>query len=414
MSQLSPKTIGIIGAGSRGTGFAEIISKFGYLGKVVAVAEKRTEYRQSMATTYGIAASHVFETWQDFLAQPKLCDAVVVATPDREHVAPAVAALEKGYALLLEKPMATTLADCRAIEDAQRRSGRIVAVCHSLRYNKGFRMAKDLIASGAIGRLVTVDLLEQVVFWHQAHSYVRGNWANEGRSSFMLLSKSCHDLDYLSFVVNKPCLRVSSFGALAYFNEKNAPAGSTARCTDPCPVESTCPYSAIKAYVLTNRNHWPAAVCSHDHSYEAHMKAIQTGPYGRCVWRCDNDVVDHQTVNLQFADDVTATFTMTGFTLHGGRKMRAHGTKGELMFEEGQIVVNTFADRNVATIKIAHEQGGHGGGDDRVVHQWLQALHSRDDSGIVANAQESLKTHTIVFAAEKSRRERRMIELAEM
>jgi predicted dehydrogenase len=356
----------------------------------------------------------VFKTWQEFCEKPRMCDAVVISTLDQQHVGPAVACLDKGYDLLLEKPMATTLADCRAIEQAQRRSGKIVSVCHSLRYHKGFRKVKDLVAAGAIGRLITVDQIEQVNYWHQAHSFVRGNFGNEGRTTFMLMAKSCHDIDFLCYLIGEPCLRVSSFGDLTYFKRESAPPNSTERCTDPCPVESTCPYSAIKLYVDADRVHWPAAMCSHDHSREAHFKAIQTGPYGRCVYKCDNDVVDHQVVNLQFARDITATFTMTAFTLDGGRQLRAHGTTGEIHFNETTITLKTFADRNVQTIQIGSEQGSHGGGDARVIEDWLLALHSRDDAGIVANAQESLASHTVVFAAEKSRREKRMVEISEM
>ena len=156
---------------------------------------------------------------------------------------------------------------------------------------------------------------------------------------------------------------------------------------------------------------WPADVVSYDHSPEAHFKAIQTGPYGRCVYRCDNDVVDHQVVLLEFAGDVTATFTMTAFTQSGGRRLRVHGEKGELAFDEEHIALRTFGDNNVTRIHVGQELGGHGGGDQRVVREWLQALHSRDDSGIVANAQESLRTHAIVFAAEQSRLEKRLVSL---
>jgi predicted dehydrogenase len=283
-----------------------------------------------------------------------------------------------------------------------------------MRYHKGFRKVKELIAGGAIGRLITLDLIEQVNVWHQAHSFVRGNFGNEGRATFMLMAKSCHDIDYLCYVVGEPVLRVSSFGSLTYFRPEYAPPTSTERCTDPCPVESKCTYSAIKVYVDGDREVWPAAMCSHNHSREAHIQALKTGPYGRCAYKCDNDVVDHQVVNLQFAKDITATFTMTAFTQDGGRLLRAHGTLGEIAFNETSITIKTFADRNVQKIEIGAEAGGHGGGDARVVQDWLLALHSRDDSGVVANAQESLASHTVVFAAEKSRREKKMVELSEM
>jgi predicted dehydrogenase len=367
-----------------------------------------------MAAEFDVPPDGLFSDWHTFLAQPRACDAVVVATPDREHAGPAFAALQRGYDLLLEKPMGATLAECRAIAEAQRATGRIVGVCHSLRYQKGFRRLKDVVAGGRIGRVVSLDQVERVTFWHQAHSYVRGNWANESRSSFMLLAKSCHDLDYIAYLVDQPCLRVSSAGALTYFRAENAPAGSAARCTDDCPCEPSCPYSAIRQYVHSPRDRWPGSVVSADHSTDAHMEAIRTGPYGRCVWKCDNDAVDHQVVQLEFGGDTTATFTMVAFTATGGRRVRVYGTLGELEFDEQRLVVRTFADRATETIEFEPEPGGHGGGDTRVFQEWLTALHSRDTRGIVADARESLRTHTIVFAAERARREQRTVEIAEM
>lgn len=410
-------TVAILGAGGRGQGFGTILQQMPHIARVVAVAEPREAYRNKFARAHSLPTGAVFNDWREFVARPKMCDAVVVATMDREHVEPAVACLEKGYHLFLEKPMATTLEDCRAIEAAQRRSGRLVAVCHSLRYHKGFRKVKELVEAGRIGRVVSIDQLEQVSYWHQAHSFVRGNWGNEARSTFMLMSKSCHDIDYIAHMAGKPCARVSSFGSLVYFCRENAPRGSTARCADGCAIEPTCPYSAIRQYVLCGDKaleSWPANTVSPVHTRESHLEAIRTGPYGRCVWRCDNDVVDHQVVAMEFEGQVTATFTMTGFTQGGGRKVRVHGTEGEIDFDEHRVTVKTFADNNLETIEIAPEVGGHGGGDTRALRSWLTAIRQEDASQILTSAQESLRTHRIVFAAEMSRRERRTVEMAEL
>jgi len=413
MSQ--PITVAVLGAGGRGAGFGQLLQDATGLAQVVAVAEPRASYRTDFATRFDVPAAQVFPDWQTFVAQPKLCDAVVISTMDRDHIGPAVACLEKGYHVLLEKPMATTLGDCQAIATAQQAAGAIVAVCHSLRYNKGFRKLKELVDSGRIGRVITVEHLEQVAYWHQAHSFVRGNWGNEGRSTFMLLAKSCHDLDYLAYLVGRPCRKVSSFGALSYFTRAHAPAGSTDRCTEGCAAEPTCPYSALRAYVQTDHlDYWPACVCSDTHTRAAHLQAITTGPYGRCVFRTDNDVVDHQVVLLDFEDDITATFTMTAFTHGGGRKITVHGSEGELIFDESSITLKSFTENNIERIEIGAETGGHGGGDGRVVNQWLRAIRENNPALVLTNAQESLRTHTIVFAAEQSRREGRVVELAEV
>jgi len=411
-----PISVAILGAGGRGTGFAELIRGSGmhHLGHVAGVAEPRNDARMAFVNQYQLPSQHVFHDWQAFVAQPKMCDAVVISTMDRDHVAPALACLELGYHVLLEKPMATTLEDCRAIEAAQRKSGTMVTVCHSLRYQKGFSLVKSIFDSGRIGQLMTMDQLEQVGYWHQAHSFVRGNWGNEGRSSFMLLAKSCHDLDFIAYLVGRPCRRVSSFGSLSYFTRTHAPTGSTERCTDGCAVEHDCPYSAIKTYVdAGNLEAWPTCVPSFVHTREAHLEAIRTGPYGRCVFRTDNDVVDHQVVLMEFADDITASFTMTGFTHDVSRKIRLNGTEGELSFDEHGITIKNFATHNIEQITVGHEPGGHGGGDWLVLTDWLRAIQQGDPSLIRTNAQESLRTHSIAFAAEQSRRERRMVEMLE-
>jgi len=408
----APATIAILGAGGRGSGFAAQIESLPHLGKVAAVAEPRAAYRERLVRRFDLPPERVFESWQDFVAAGKLCDAVVVATIDREHVGPAVACMDLGYHMLLEKPMAVTLEDCRAIAEAQSRSGAITAICHSMRYHKGFDKLKEIVDSGRLGRVTSIDQLEQVAWWHQAHSFVRGNWGNEGRSTFMLMAKSCHDIDYLAYLVGTPCLRVGSFGALTYFRPENAPANSGERCVD-CPVEPDCAYSALRHYVYANREAWPGSVVSPDHSLEAHLEAVANGPSGKCVWKTDNNVVDHQVVMMEFGEDVAVTFTMTAFTQRGGRQLRVHGTEAEARFEERKIEIRDFSTGNVETIQIGPEPGGHGGGDRRVLLSWLNALAANDPSSIRSDVHESLRTHRIVFAAEQARREKRLVELSE-
>ncbi len=405
--------IAVIGAGGRGWAFGNIVAGVPQWARVVAVAEPRREYRDAFARRHGLAADAVFDDWRVLAEAKPAVDAVIVCTPDREHVGPAIAFLEQGRHLLLEKPMAPNLEDCRRIAAAQEKAGTITCVCHSLRYHLGFAALKELLRSGRIGRVVTVDQLEQVAWWHQAHSFVRGNWANESRSSFMLLSKSCHDIDFIAHLIDGECRRVQSFGSLSYFTAANAPAGSGERCIS-CGIEKSCPYSAVRHYVDADREDWPAAVVSADHSREAHLRAIREGPYGRCVWKTDNDVVDHQVVALEFESGVTATFTMTAFTQRTGRKIRVHGTEGEVEFTEDRMQVRTFADGRTEDIVFDSEAGGHGGGDERVVVSFLGAVRERNPSLVLTDVHESLRTHTIVFAAEQSRRQGRTVELEEL
>ena len=406
-------TIGIVGAGGRGSTFADIIDGLPQWGRVAAVAEPRPEYRDAIVSRFQVPADRVFADWRPMADKPRMCDAVIVATPDREHVEPALAFTEKGYHMLLEKPMATNLSDCQRIAEAQRKAGTVTCVCHSLRYNSAFAALKKVIDDGRIGRLVTLDQLEQVAWWHQAHSFVRGNWANEGRSSFMLLAKSCHDIDFIAYLAGADCQRVQSMGSLLYFRPERAPRGSARRCTE-CALEPGCAYSAVKAYVDADRETWPAATVSKDHSRAAHLRAIQSGPYGRCVWKCDNDVVDHQVVSMEFEGGVTATFTMTAFTQKGGRKIRVHGTEGEAEFTEQQMWVRTFADDRTESVTFDTEGGSHGGGDERVVVSFLAAIREKDPRLVLTDVQESLRTHAIVFAAERSRIQGRLVQMDEM
>ncbi len=405
--------VAVIGAGGRGFTFAGIFRDEVPGVQVTAVAEPRQDYREEFAKRFGVPTRGLFSDWRELAASPGKYDAVVISTPDRLHAEAAVAFTKRGCHMLLEKPMATSLEDCRRIARAQEEAGTVTCVCHSLRYNAGFAKLKEVAASGRIGRVVTIDQLEQVAWWHQAHSFVRGNWGNEGRSTFMLMAKSCHDIDYIAHLAGAGCRQVASHGGIAYFTRDNAPASSGERCT-ACAVEAGCPYSAFKRYVDTNREAWPAAVASLDHSREAHLRAIAEGPYGRCVWKCDNDVVDHQVVCMDFDGGITATFTMTAFTQEGGRKIRVHGTEGEVEFTEEKMWVRTFADGRTEQVVFPEEKGGHGGGDARVAASFLAAIREGNPSLVLTDVQESLRTHTIVFAAEQSRRQGRMVRIEDM
>ena len=406
-------SVAIVGAGNRGFGFADIISRIPQWATVAAVAEPRRDYREAFAAQYRIPSDHVFTDWRELAARPRMCDAVVISTLDQDHVEPAIAFSGQGCHMLLEKPMATTLEDCRRIVRAQAEAGTVTCVCHSLRYNRGFAELKKLVQEGRIGRVITIDQLEQVAWWHQAHSYVRGNWGNTARSTFMLLSKSCHDIDYITWLAGAECQRVHSFGSLSYFTRENAPAGSGERCV-ACPVEPRCAYSALKTYVDCDRGQWPASVVSVEHSREAHLRAVTEGPYGRCVWKCDNDVVDHQVVCLEYDAGVTATFTMTAFTQEGGRRIRVHGTEGEVEFTEQGMSVRTFADRRTETVAFETEEGGHGGGDARVMVSFIAAVRENNPGLVLTDVRESIRTHAVVFAAELSRRQGRMVAMEEM
>jgi predicted dehydrogenase len=330
------------------------------------------------------------------------------------HEEPAIACADLKYDILLEKPMAPSAEACCRIVEAVKRNNVLFAVCHVLRYTKYTLKLKELLASGVIGDIVSIQHLEPVGYWHQAHSFVRGNWRNEEESSFMLLAKCCHDIDWLRGVMDKKCVSVHSFGSLRHFRKSEQPAGAADRCSE-CPhdIESCCPYSAYKIYFrdrLTKGNAgWPLNVLTPEPDKKSLQDAIVNGPYGRCVYACDNDVVDNQVVNLQFEDGSTCSMTMTAFTGHGGRRTRIFGTLGMIENDGTTIVITDFLHDTVQKIdtNIADDGGilsGHGGGDFGLMDCFVRAIAERDSSHILSGTDETLESHLMVFAAEKSRR----------
>ncbi len=408
-------TIAIIGAGARGRGYAAFAQQYPDRLKVVAVAEPNDYYRELVAKKYDIAPENCFKSWDEFTAKPKMCDAVAICTQDSMHEAPAIACAQLGYHILLEKPMAPTAESCQRIVDAVKKAGVMFAVCHVLRYTKYTAALREIIASGEIGDIVSIQHLEPVGYWHQAHSFVRGLWRNEAESSFMLLAKSCHDVDWLRGIMGKKCVAVHSFGSLHHFKASEKPAGAADRCVNcPTRIESACPYSAVKIYFRDrfNKGHkvWPVNVLTPEPTAESLEAALQNGSYGRCVYNCDNDVVDNQVVNMSFEDGSTVSMTMTAFNFHSGRKTRIFGTKGEIDTDSTIITINHFLDNttrvvNTDTLNDGGILSGHGGGDMGLMSNFVQAVAENDPSLILTGIDETLESHLMVFAAEKSRKE---------
>ena len=413
-------TFAVLGAGARGQEFSQWLCEHPSAGRVVAVAEPDRERRQLIAEAHQIPMARQHASWEELLARPRLADAVINTLMDRLHAPSALAALKLGYHMLLEKPMAATLEDCVAIDRMRQATGRIVSVCHSLRHHVLYVQVKRLLADGAIGRLVSFDQLEPVSPLHYAHSFVRGNWSNEARSNFVLMTKCCHDVDVLAYLVGQPCWRVSSFGCLTYFRQANAPKGAPDRCTDGCPAEAACPYAVQKVY-LPQEAFWGkflwTQIAAGIATPEDRWRYLRTSPYGRCVFHSDNDVVDHQVVNFEFADGVTGTFTMTAFAQPMGRRsLRLHGTHGEIRatLDTNTIALQRFADGAQVQYALPIQSGSHMGGDNNLMNNFMQALRANDPNLVLTTTTESLASHKIVFAAEQARREGRVVALNEL
>jgi predicted dehydrogenase len=409
----NPVTFAIVGCGARGKSASNWIHRNPELAKLVALADPHPERRDFIGEMHNVPVENRFDSWQSLLARPRMADAVMNTTMDALHAPSAIAALNLDYHMMLEKPMATTLADCIAIDAARRKNKAIVSVCHSLRYQVVYREIKRLIASGEIGEVISIDQLEAVDPVHQSHSFVRGNWSKEARSTSMLMGKSCHDLDILVHLMGRDVTSLSSFGRLSHFTKANQPAGAPHRCTDGCPVESVCPYSSLKVYV---NGGWGDHIGLGPRGSADRLEFVKTSKFGVCVYDCDNDVVDHQVVNFEFEGGSTGTFTMTAFA-KGGRQLRVHGTHGEIhaSIDERKIQLRKFWDPvEDATRTLPEETGGHGGGDDNVLRILTEAIQTKDASKILTGTDVSLRTHAAVFAAEISRHERRVVSLLEL
>jgi len=313
--------------------------------------------------------------------------------------------------------MAPTQEECTMLARAAEEKGVKVVICTVLRYSGVFCTLKKLIDEGKIGEVMSINHEECVGIIHQSHSFVRGNWGNVGRSSNMLLQKSCHDIDILQWLLGKKCKKVQSFGTLSYFRRENAPEGSPERCHEGCPVADTCPFNAVKLYYDDKENGWfrGAATKHVYHTDELVEKALKETQYGKCVYKCDNDVVDHQTVNMLFEGDVTVTFSMNAFN-PGGRFIHIMGTKGEIRaaLDSGSPIKVFSYEKNdyevydiVGTDGIA---GGHGGGDEGLIKTLYHYLTGDYNGNSIPEIWESYYNHSVVFAAERSRAEGTVVD----
>lgn len=410
----APVTFAIAGFGDRGSTYASMEKQFPDKMKVVAVADLDPAKVEKARNLYHIPEENCFSSAEEMLEQDRLADVMVVSTMDRQHVGHAIPALGKGYHILLEKPISPELSKCRELlEVASQCPGKII-VCHVLRYTVFYNTLKDLIQRGRIGDVVAICANENVGYWHQAHSFVRGNWRNSTQTSPMILQKSCHDMDILTWLLGKRCKAVSSFGSTQLFKPERAPEGAALRCLDGCKVKDTCPFDAEKIYItspktgLATGDSWISSVLSVEHTLESTYKALREGPYGRCVYHCDNDVVDHQQTNLLMEDGSTISFTMCAFTENCYRTFKAMGTKGELEadMKSNLIHVRVFGQEEeiIDVGKLSSDLKGHGGGDSGIVEDFLNMLLTDSQPNQrTTTLEHSMESHFIALAAEESR-----------
>jgi predicted dehydrogenase len=459
----NPIQILLFGAGNRGAdAYGQYALQHPQDVRFVAVAEPNRTRRERFAQAHQITAECQFTSWKEALKAGKIADAVINATQDDMHLASALAALDAGYDLLLEKPIAPTLDGTVEIVKAAEASDRLLMICHVLRYTDYFQKVKEIITSGRLGQVINISHSENVASFHMAHSYVRGHWHNTDISAPMILAKCCHDLDLLYWFLDEKPQKLSSFGDLRHFRIENAPKGAPERCTEGCPAAETCPYYAPRIYLesapikdavrrannpllkfvghlslerpklakilakvvppvrtLTEYSGWPRnTITEHPESDQAVLEALHFGPYGRCVYRCDNNVVDHQIVSLLFESGITASLTMQGHSHVEGRTLRVDGSHatllGKFTYSQAWLELHSHTQTPVERFRFSSEVDqttGHGGGDAGLMRCFVNAL--REEQSTLTSPRDALESHLMAFAAEEARLGKKMISMQE-
>ncbi|MBI5370937.1 MAG: Gfo/Idh/MocA family oxidoreductase [Sphingobacteriales bacterium] len=399
-----PVTAITCGAGNRGNVYGNYAAAYPDQLDIVGVAEPIALRNERYAKKHNIEDKNRFHTWEEVFSRPKFADAVIISTPDNLHFGPCMAALNMGYDVLLEKPISPSEQECRDILALAKKKNRIVAVCHVLRYAPYFIKLKEMMHNGSIGEIISIQHLEPIMHVHMSHSYVRGNWHNSKETTPIILAKSCHDLDILKWMLEKHCQQISAFGDLKWFRKENAPEGSTDRCVGGCKVEATCPYSAKRIY-YDKRSWLHHFDLPEDKSKQgdAIMEYLKNSNYGKCVYRMDNDQPDHYTTNILFENSVSAAFSMEAFTSYEGRRTRVMGSMGDIVGDMTSFTHTDFRTGKVTEWK--QDSDGHGGGDWRLVADWVQAVSAQDPSLLSSTIDASIESHVMGFAAEKSRKE---------
>ena len=405
----------VIGAGSRGNAYGGYALEFPQELNVVGIAEPDPVRRDLFVKRHQIAPEMIFHDWQSLLDSGRAkARSIINCTMDRFHFDSTMRMLDMGYDVLLEKPMTPVPEENIRLVRKAEETGRLLQICHVLRYTPFWQALRDVVQSGALGRIVSVTHRENLAYYHMAHSFVRGNWRSQASSGPMILSKCCHDFDILLWILQKPVVHLNSFGSMIHFRPENAPEGAPLRCTDGCPAAETCKYEATRIYARAGSG-WPQNAVTYIPTPEARLEQLKTDWYGRCVYHCDNDVVDHQTVNMELDDGATVTLVMNGQGDEECRTMRWDGTKatlyGKFSARGDEIRLHRHLSGEVEELPvIARDSSGHGGGDFGIVSSFIKALKGEADDSITT-ARESLESHLLAFAAEESRLTKTVINM---
>ena len=404
-SSRKPTSIVAIGVGNRMRTYMRYVAAHPDVARLVAVVEPDALRRNAMADQFGIPPECRYSDFHEFIKNPVKADVAFICTPERYHFEPCMEAIRSGMHVLLEKPVAQTYEQCRLIDKAARQAKRVVGVCHVLRYHPAFIKVKELVASGRFGRIITITHSEDVGIERTTHSYVRGAMNTESGNNPMLLAKCCHDIDFIAWLTDASCKRLSSFGSRVWFRRENAPAGSATRCVK-CSIEKSCPYSAVELY--QRRQQWIKNfdVEEGETIHDAIKRELEEGPYGRCVYHCDNDVVDNQVLTMQMDDGSLINVSMDVFTRRDGRSTDIKMTHGEIVSDGMKIFTTDFVTgkREVYDYTDISKQPYHAGADLQIVDSFLKTVRGEDPEIPLTTITDALRSHRLCFEAERSRR----------
>lgn len=402
-------TVAILGCGSRGLVYSELINTKEEF-EITVLCDVEKPQIDKVKNILNIDVPEFTDVKEFF--KEKRADVIVISTPDREHVPQVIKALNLGYDVLVEKPLTDSLKEIKALKKAQKKTGKKVMVCHVLRYGPGFVKCAELLKSGIIGKLYSIDASERVVYWHWAQAYVRGIGAYLKDSHPAILAKCCHDLDLLQYYADSKCKSVSSVGDLLFFTPENAPDGSADRCTD-CKYIDSCTYSAKKIYVDNwHKDNKPSFIWPYNKitlqnplTEDAIYEGIRTSEYGRCAFKCNTEKVDHQLVQMDFENGVKASLKMI-YAAEPGRYIVFYGTDGEIIFDERDATITVMPygkEKYVIDVGILNGIGqSHGGGDAGLINDLYDMLIGKKEC--VTSLDKSLESHLMGIAAEKSRK----------
>ena len=425
--------LAVIGTGNRYLfAYSPYIKKHSDTIELVAVSDI-IEYRVNLAGDFhNLKKEQIFLDWKLMLEyiKDKEIDGILITTSDCDHYIPSMECLRQGYNLLLEKPISPNIKECIDIVNLANKKKLTVMVAHVLRYTPFFKKMKEIIDSGAIGNVQSIAHNENILSFHYAHSFVRGIWRNSNTSSPIILSKSCHDLDILLYLIgdDKECIYVSGFGSLNHFRKEHAPKNAPKICSSKCSEYKTCPYSVDIYYHLMDKKEisYSTAVAP-ENTKESLSENLKNGPYGRCVYYCDNNVCDHISSIIEFDNGMTATFSLSAFTDDISRTIKVMGSHGQIRgnTEKDIIEVSVFGrgkgDYKNKYTNIYHplkeeqkdnkEISGHDGGDSRFLSEFIKTLKGNYKDSVPVSI--SLKSHIMAFALEKSRLEHKVIKISD-